>query len=49
MFAIIADIYTIRIRVKLWVSLTNLQFPCRQIIVYWQKQCKILDFMDVAC
>jgi hypothetical protein len=29
--------------------MANLKFPCRRIIVDWQKQYKIWDFMDVDC
>ena len=31
---------------KLWIRLANLCFPCHRNILDWQKQCKILSFMD---
>jgi hypothetical protein len=36
-----ADIYTFWASLKLWVGMANLKFPCRRIIVDWQKQYKI--------
>ena len=45
---LIAVISNIRAFVKLWIRSANLQFSSLHKIVDWQKQGKILGFIDVA-
>ena len=45
----IAVAHTYEVSLKLWISMANVQFPCRGLVVDWQKHYKISGFMDVAC
>ena len=46
---LIAVIYSYGISLKLWVGTANLKFPCRHIIVDWQKQYNNCGFVGVEC
>jgi hypothetical protein len=38
---LIAAIHTYEVSLKLWISMANVQFPCRRLVVDWQKHYKI--------